>query len=139
MVREITWTHNLIILEKCKDDLQREFYIRMTRKCGWTKNVLVHQIENQTYEKTLLNQTTFDRTVSKETSEHAKLAVKDEYTFDFLDLAEEHSERELKRAKYLRKVSSPEMDGPLGHALLSRLEPCEIPFIGGVVWYLPCK
>jgi predicted nuclease of restriction endonuclease-like (RecB) superfamily len=98
LVTEIGWTHNLIVLEKCKDDLQREFYLRMTRKFGWTKNVLVHQIENQTYEKTLINQTTFDRTVSAETSEQAKLAVKDEYTFDFLELAEEHSERELERA-----------------------------------------
>jgi predicted nuclease of restriction endonuclease-like (RecB) superfamily len=56
LVREIGWTHNLVILEKCKDDLEREFYIRMTRKFGWTKNVLIHQIENQTYEKTLPNQ-----------------------------------------------------------------------------------
>jgi predicted nuclease of restriction endonuclease-like (RecB) superfamily len=50
MVREIGWTHNLAILEKCKDDLEREFYIRMVRKFGWTKNVLIHQIENQSYE-----------------------------------------------------------------------------------------
>jgi predicted nuclease of restriction endonuclease-like (RecB) superfamily len=52
----------------------------------------------QSYEKTLLNQTTFDRTVSAETSDQAKLAIKDEYTFDFLELAEEHGERELERA-----------------------------------------
>jgi len=56
LVREIGWTHNIVIMEKCKDILQREFYIRMTRKFGWTKNVLIHQIENQTYEKTLLSQ-----------------------------------------------------------------------------------
>lgn len=49
----------------CKDDLEREFYIRMTRKFGWTKNVLIHQIENQTYEKTLLNQTNFDQALTK--------------------------------------------------------------------------
>ena len=49
MVAEIAWTHNLIILEKCKDDLEREFYLRMTRRMGWTKNMLLHQIENQTY------------------------------------------------------------------------------------------
>ncbi len=42
LVREIGWTHNLVILEKCKDDLEREFYIRMTRKFGWTKNVLIN-------------------------------------------------------------------------------------------------
>jgi DUF1016 N-terminal domain len=41
--------HNVIIMEKCKDDLEREFYICMTRKFDWTKNVLVHQIENQSY------------------------------------------------------------------------------------------
>jgi len=98
LVAEIGWTHNIIILERCKDDLEREFYLLMARKFGWTKNVLIHQIQNQTYEKTLLNQTNFDETVSKEISHQAKLAVKDEYTFDFLELGEEHSERELERA-----------------------------------------
>jgi predicted nuclease of restriction endonuclease-like (RecB) superfamily len=98
MVGEISWAKHLVIMGRCEDDLEREFYIRMTRKFGWTKNVLTHQIENQTYEKTLLNQTTFNRTVEAETSQHAKLAVKDEYTFDFLELEEEHSERELERA-----------------------------------------
>jgi hypothetical protein len=41
LVREIGWTHNLIILERCKDYLQREFYMRMTRRLGWTKNLLI--------------------------------------------------------------------------------------------------
>jgi predicted nuclease of restriction endonuclease-like (RecB) superfamily len=98
MVREIGWTQNLIILEKCKDNQQREFYLRMTRRMGWTKNVLIHQIENQTYEKTLLNQTNFDQTLPDPIREQARLAVKDEYTFDFLELADEHSERQLEQA-----------------------------------------
>ncbi|QLE57042.1 YhcG family protein [Nostoc sp. TCL26-01] len=98
MVAEIGWTHNIVILEKCKDDLEREFYIKMTRKFGWTKNVLIHQIENQTYEKTLLNQTNFDQTVSSEIRNQLKLAVKDEYTFDFLELGDEYSERQLEEA-----------------------------------------
>ena len=98
LVAEIGWTHNIVILEKCKDDLEREFYIRMTRKFGWTKNVLIHQIENQTYEKTLLNQTNFDQNISVEIRNQLKLAVKDEYTFDFLELADEHSERQLEES-----------------------------------------
>ncbi|MEH2195632.1 MAG: PDDEXK nuclease domain-containing protein [Nostoc sp.] len=102
MVREIGWSHNLVIVEKCKDELEREFYIRMTRKFGWTKNVLIHQIENQTYEKTLLNQTNFDKTVPAEIRNQLKLAVKDEYTFDFLELADEHSERQLEQAILVR-------------------------------------
>ncbi len=98
MVREIGWSHNLAIMEKCKDNLEREFYIRATRKFGWTKNVLIHQIENQSYEKTLLNQTNFDQTVSEDIRNQLKLAVKDEYTFDFLELADEYGERQLEKA-----------------------------------------
>jgi predicted nuclease of restriction endonuclease-like (RecB) superfamily len=98
MVAEIGWTHNLVIMEKCKDDLEREFYIRMTRKFGWTKAVLVHQIENQSYEKTLLNQTNFQEALAPSQEAQAKLAVKDEYTFDFLELADAHSERQLEAA-----------------------------------------
>jgi predicted nuclease of restriction endonuclease-like (RecB) superfamily len=43
LVREIGWSHNLVILQRCKDPLEREFYLRMTRKFGWSKNVLIHQ------------------------------------------------------------------------------------------------
>lgn len=102
LVREISWSHNLIILERCSDPLGREFYLRMTRKFGWSKNVLIHQIGNQSYEKTLLGQTNFDRTLTPELRAQAKLAVKDEYAFDFLELGAEHSERELERALIAR-------------------------------------
>jgi len=102
LVREIGWSHNLVIMERCKNALEREFYLRMTRKMGWSKNVLIHQIDNQTYEKSLLGQTNFDQTVTPALRDQAKLAVKDEYTFDFLELGEEHSERELERALLAR-------------------------------------
>lgn len=98
LVGEIAWAHNLTIMSKCKEPLEREFYLRMTRKFGWSKNVLVHQIENQSYEKSLLGQTNFNQTLTPKLQAQARLAVKDEYTFDFLELGEEHSERELERA-----------------------------------------
>ena len=98
LVGEIGWAHNLAIMSKCKDNLAREFYIRMTRKFGWSKNVLIHQIENQSYEKSLLGQTNFDQVLTPKLQAQAKLAVRDEYTFDFLELGQEHSERELERA-----------------------------------------
>ncbi len=102
LVAQIGWTHNLVILQRCKDPLEREFYLRMTRKFGWSKNVLIHQIENQSYEKTLLGQTNFDRALTPALRAQAKLAVKDEYTFDFLELGEQHGERELERALIAR-------------------------------------
>jgi len=98
MVREIGWTHNLHFFEKCKDPLQREFYLRMTKKYGWTKAVLIHHIENQSFKKYLANQTNFDQAVPEKYRLQAKLAVKDEYTFDFLGLGEEHAEQELELA-----------------------------------------
>ena len=98
LVGELAWAHNLVIMGRCKDPLEREFYLRMTRKFGWSKNVLIHQMENQSYEKSLLGQTNFDQTLTPELRAQAKLAVKDEYTFDFLELGAEHGERELERA-----------------------------------------
>jgi predicted nuclease of restriction endonuclease-like (RecB) superfamily len=105
LVAEISWTKNLVIMEKCKDDLEREFYIRMTKKFGWTKNVLIHQIENKAYQQYLLNQTNFDKAVPEKYRSQAKLAVKDEYTFDFLELGEEHSEKELE-SELVNKIGS---------------------------------
>ena len=92
---EIGWKKNVVIIEKCKDPLQREFYIRMTRRFGWTKDVLINNIENHAFEKHLANQTNFDQAVSEKYRLQAKLAVKDDYTFDFLEMGVEHSEAEL--------------------------------------------
>ena len=95
LVREIAWSHNLVILEKCKDDLEREFYIKMTRRYGWTKAVLIHQVEVKAYESFLLSQTNFDKALAEKYKGQAKLVVKDEYSFDFLGMSENYREREL--------------------------------------------
>jgi len=102
LVAEISWSNNMVIMSKCKDDLEREFYIKMAKRFGWSKNVLIDMIENQTYEKTLLNQTNFDKAVPEKIRNQAKLSVKDEYTFDFLELGEEYGEREMEREVILK-------------------------------------
>lgn len=96
--REIGWTHNYIIFEKCKDAHARYFYILMTRRFGWTKNVLIHQIENQTFEKTVISQQNFEGTLPEHLQEQAILAVKDDYAFGFLELGDQHSEYELEQS-----------------------------------------
>ena len=92
---QIGWSHNVVIFQKCKDNLQREFYIKMVIKFGWTSRVLNHQIESKSYENFLINQTNFDKTVAEKYKDQAVLAVKDEYNFDFLELGIQHSEYEL--------------------------------------------
>jgi len=98
LVGEISWSKHLIVMSKCSDDKEREFYIRMTSKFGWTKDVLALNVEAQTFRKYLANQTNFDSTVPEKVRSQAKLAVKDEYTFDLMELGEEHSEKELEKA-----------------------------------------
>jgi len=66
LVREIGWSHNTVIIDRCKDDLEREFYIKMTKKYGWTKNVLIHQVEGGAYQLFLNNQTNFDKSIRSE-------------------------------------------------------------------------
>lgn len=95
LVADISWTHNLYILNKCQGSLEREFYIRMVRKYRWTQNELMNRIDSQTYEKTLLGQTNFSATLPAHIQDKTKLMVKDEYTFDFLELGDEYSERQL--------------------------------------------
>lgn len=95
LVAEISWSHNVILMEKCKNLLEREFYMVLTKKYGWTKNILIHQIESGAYESYLLNQTNFDKSLEQKYRHQAKLAVKDSYNFDFLDLGKEYDERQL--------------------------------------------
>lgn len=98
LVGEISWTKHIVIFSKCKESQQRQFYTLATKKFGWTKHVLIHQIENNTFEKHLLNQTSFEDVLPEKLKNQAYLAVKDHYTFEFLELANVHSEYELEQA-----------------------------------------
>ncbi len=40
LIGEISWAKNLLVMGRCKDDLEREFYLRATARFGWTTNVL---------------------------------------------------------------------------------------------------
>ncbi len=66
-------------MSKCKDDLEREFYIKMTKKFGWAKNVLIHQVESRAYERFLLNQTNFDQSLPEKEKDRiiVEYALKD--------------------------------------------------------------
>ena len=76
-----------------------------TRQNAWTKNVLIHQIENQTYQKTIINQNNFEQTIPPKVQNRATLSLKDDYTFYLLELSDEHSEYQLEQAilKNIRK------------------------------------
>jgi predicted nuclease of restriction endonuclease-like (RecB) superfamily len=96
--REIGWSSNVIVFQKCKNDQEKEFYIKSTIKFGWSHRVLENHIDSKTYEKYLTNQTNFEKTLPERYKHQALLSVKDEYSFDFLDISEKHSEKELEQS-----------------------------------------
>lgn len=98
LVGEISWSKHIIILTKCKDTQQRQFYILATKKFGWTKDVLINKIELKTYEKYMLGQHNFENTLPENIKKQAVLAIKDEYSLNFVELDEGHSEYELEQS-----------------------------------------
>lgn len=109
---EISWSHNVAILSKCQDRLEREFYIRISKRNRWSYRALLNHIENKSFEKMMASQENFEANLPAKVSQEAKLSVKDEYAFDFLELGDEYSERELERAvgrnieSFLREVGN---------------------------------
>jgi len=98
VVAQIPWGHNLRILDAVKVPVEREWYIRQTIEQGWSRNVLVHQIENGLYRRQGKADTNFSRTLPDAQSELAQQLLKDPYNFDFITLGKEAQERELEKA-----------------------------------------
>jgi len=102
---QIPWFHNCAILNKLSRTAEREFYIRAAIQHGWSRAVLVHQIETALCQRHGKAVTNFDRTLPPPQSDLAQQAVKDPYVFDFLSLAEDARERESERGlvEHIRK------------------------------------
>ncbi len=92
---QITWYHNITLLDKVGSLSERIWYAYQTLKNGWSRNVLVHQIESELFERTGKGINNFEVTLPKPQSDLAKQAVKDPYIFDFLSCGLEMREREI--------------------------------------------
>lgn len=95
---QITWYHNVALLEKLKSNEERLWYARQTVEHGWSRNVLVHQIESGLYRRMGGAITNFDRALPPPQSDLANQLLKDPYHLDFLDVTSSVQERDLERA-----------------------------------------
>jgi predicted nuclease of restriction endonuclease-like (RecB) superfamily len=95
---QITWYHNIALLEKVSTTEERLWYARKIIENGWSRNILVHQIDGSLYHRQGKAPTNFTRTLPSPQSELAQQLIKDPYNFEFLTLAEEAHERDLERA-----------------------------------------
>jgi len=99
LVAQIPWSHNLIILDKIKNDYEKEYYCRMILKHGWSKRILAHQIESKSFERFLTDKKShnFDKTLHVEMGEEVEPIIKDTYVLDFLEISGDIKEKELER------------------------------------------
>jgi len=96
VVAQIPWGHNVRLLDGTSNAAERLWYVRQTIQHGWSRNVLVHQIDSNLYARQGQAQTNFDRTLPPPQSDLARQLLKDPYNFDFLSLGGEAQERDLK-------------------------------------------
>ena len=95
---QIPWKHNCILLEKVKNPTERLWYIQQTVENGWSRNVLILQIESGLFQRQGGAITNFDRTLPSPQSDLIQQLIKDPYHLEFLPLGKKFQERELENA-----------------------------------------
>ncbi len=97
VVAQLPWGHNVRLLDYANTPSEREWYARAAIENGWSRNVLVHQIESGLYARQGKAVTNFRRALPAPESDLAAQMLKDPYNFDFLTLADDARERDLQR------------------------------------------
>jgi predicted nuclease of restriction endonuclease-like (RecB) superfamily len=97
LVARLPWGHVTKLVEGLKVPEQRLWYARQSVEQGWSRNVLVHQIDSGLFDRQGKAQTNFARTLPAPQSDLAQALIKDPYAFDFLAFGPEMSERDLER------------------------------------------
>lgn len=95
LVREISWSNNLLILSGCKTDEAKEFYLRLCARNGYSKRELERQIDSMLYERTMLSNAKNKQLITRS---EGLAALRDVYVFEFLELPPEHKEKDLRKA-----------------------------------------
>ncbi|WP_346730613.1 PDDEXK nuclease domain-containing protein [Caballeronia sp. dw_19] len=97
VVAQLPWGHNVSLLDTVKATEKRAWYAEQAIEHGWSRAVLVHQIEGDLFARQGSALTNFSRTLPAGQSELAQQLLKDPYTFDFLALGPDMLERDLER------------------------------------------
>lgn len=96
LLRQLPWTHNLIILGQSKRPEEREFYLRMAAQEKWSSRDLERQFDAALFERAVLQPAKVSAVLTQ-IQPHARSAFKDAYMVEFLGLPEDHSESDLHR------------------------------------------
>ena len=125
VLAQLPWYHQLALLDKLPDAQARRWYAAKAIEHGWSRNVLVMQIETRLLECGGSAVTNFPVTLPAPQSDLARESLKDPYRFDFLGLTEEAQEREIENA-LVRHVTEFLLELGAGFAFVGRQVPLEV-------------
>ncbi len=94
-ISEIPWGHNILLMQKLKNDGERLWYAAKSIEHGWSRKTLNTWIESDLYHREGKAITNFKTTLPLPQSDLAQQVLKDPYLFDFLTLHENHLEEDL--------------------------------------------
>ena len=94
---QITWSHNIVILQRLTNKKERLWYANKTIENGWSSRILVIWIENDLYNREGKAITNFKDKLPLQQSDLAQQVTKDPYVFDFLSMDDKFRERELEQ------------------------------------------
>lgn len=99
LLRELSWSHNLIIFSRCKTEEEREFYLRLCKKENYTFRELERQINSSYYERTIISLAQNQKlsAVARVLPEGFENVFKEKYVLEFLNLPEQHTETDLQK------------------------------------------
>ncbi|SDE71566.1 PDDEXK nuclease domain-containing protein [Riemerella columbipharyngis] len=95
LLREISWSNNILIFSRCKTLEEREFYLKLSSKEKYSYRELDRQISASTFERTMIASSHLPITLKENTN--IKGVFKDSYILDFLNISEHHSESDLQK------------------------------------------
>ena len=97
---QISWSHNVYLLDNVKDKDARIWYAQEIIKAGWSYRILIHQVENDLYKRQVTTKKidNFKKFLPSPQSELVKQSTKDPYIFDFVADSDEIHERQLENA-----------------------------------------
>ena len=100
VLAQITWYHHITLMDKVKSADEHIWYAEQAARNGWTRNVLVHQIESGLYQRQVLVEkvSNFENRLPSPQSELALQTMKDPYIFDFIPFKEDMRERDIEHA-----------------------------------------
>lgn len=134
VVAQIPWSHNVVLMDRIVDINKRFWYINKIIENGWSRNVLINQIESNLFERqeSVKKTSNFMEKLDSPNNKLALDTLKDPYIFDFITMTEEMNERDIE-SQLVKKITKLLLELGSGFAFIGNQYKLQV---GGDDYYL---